>query len=293
MPPLLQLIRPGQWIKALFVLVAPFFDGSLLDGPLALDMMLLVMSFSLAASSIYALNDVSDSKLDLHHPSKRHRPVASGTIPTRTASQVSALCALLAIVASGGAGPQIVPITIGYLVVGHTYSLGLKHIPYLDVLMIATGFLLRVASGAQLTRVANFSPWLYLCVFLLALLLILGKRRSELVDLGKNAVAHRPSLRGFSLPVITITIWLCGLALASLYAGYALTATTRVVSNPWMGVTVIPVWWGIGYYMKLVLIHNKGSDPSTLLWEKPLLTVILLIYAGLTSFLIYTSLPGG
>ncbi len=292
MPPLLRLVRPGHWVKSLFVLVAPFFDGALLDAALALDLLLLLVGFSLAASSVYAYNDAADAALDRLHPAKRLRPVAAGIVSPRMAKRTAVLCALMALLASLGAGTQVVPVTFGYLAINFVYSLWLKHVPFLEILMIASGFLLRVVAGAQLTGVTHFSPWLYLCVFFLAILLIMGKRHSELVELGPRAVRHRPSLQRFSLSLTTCAIWLCGLVLGIIYTGYALMATTRVVSNIWMGITAIPVWWGIGYYMKLVLTDNKGGEPASLLWERPLLPAILLVYVTLTSLLIYVFMPG-
>ncbi len=292
MPPLVRLLRPEQWSKSLFVLVAPFFDRALLEAVLAPDLWLLLLGFSLAASAVYALNDATDAELDKLHPVKRFRPVAAGAISPRTAQQVSVLCALLALLASWGASVQTVPVIVGYLVINFIYSRWLKHVPYLDVLTITSGFLLRVVAGAQLTAVTHFSPWLYLCVFFLAFLLIMGRRHGELVELGSNAVLHRPSLRHFSLSFTTSAIWLCGLVLGTTYTGYALMATTRLVDSLWMGVTALPVWWGIGYYMKLVLTHNQGNDPARMLWEYPLLSASLLAYAVVTGLLIYIFVPG-
>ncbi len=291
MPPLLQLVRPQQWSKNFFVLVAPFFDGVLFDGTLLPAMGLLLLGFCLASSSVYALNDAVDAELDRYHPVKRQRPVAAGTISVRSAYLTAGLCALLAPLVSLGSSLQAATLVVVYLAVSHSYSLWLKHVPFLDICLIASGFLLRVSAGAQLVGVSHFSSWLYGCVLLLAVLLVVGKRHCELVELGPEAIKHRPSLRGLSQSLTTTTIWISGFVLAILYTGYALTATTRIVPSLWMGLTAIPVWWGIGYYMQLVLVHNRGSDPASLLWKQPLLMVCLLIYTVLSIFLIYIFVP--
>lgn len=284
---LLQLMRPWQWAKNLIILTAPFFDGKLLPPVAWQDYLVVLAVFCLASAAVYAFNDAQDASQDRIHPSKRLRPVAAGIISPRLARMASLLYSCLALGLSLYIGVDILWLTAGYLLLNILYTLWLKAWAGADVLTVAAGFLIRTAAGAQTAQVQNFSIWLYICIFLLAVLLSIGKRHSETAHLGADASRHRPSLHHLSLRVTSALIWICGAGLGLTYAWYALAAPTRMVPSLWMGLTIPFAWFPLGYYMKVVLIDQEGENPIRLILRKPPLWLGIGIYFTIMAAWLY------
>ena len=156
----------------------------------------------LAASSVYLINDLADVEQDRQHPKKMHRPIASGTLPVRYAQYAIILLLILAISLGFTLNTAFGILIVGYILVNLVYSTYLKHIPIIDVMILASNFLLRVHAGVLLITVQRFSPWMYVCVTLLALFVGLGKRRAEMILLAENANSHRKVLDGYTIPYV-------------------------------------------------------------------------------------------
>ncbi|HIQ08872.1 MAG TPA: decaprenyl-phosphate phosphoribosyltransferase, partial [Anaerolineaceae bacterium] len=188
---LLRTLRPKQWTKNTFVFAALVFDRQLMNPTAFLRTAAGFLLFCLLSGMVYLINDLADLEADRQHPTKRHRPLASGRLPVPVALVGLGVLFLITFPAAWALGRGFCLVALGYFLLNLAYSFALKHIPLIDVLAIAAGFLLRVQAGVSLIHVQRFSPWLYVVTSLLALFLGFGKRRAELSLLAAGAGAHR------------------------------------------------------------------------------------------------------
>src|SRR5258706_5710249 len=189
----LVALRPRQWAKNVFLFAALVFSGRLADSTAVLRVCGAFAVFCVLSSAVYLINDVRDRDADRRHPHKRRRPIAAGEIGPKTASAASMVLAVAALFAAFALSKGLGEVALGYLVLSLAYSFGLKRIVILDVMMVATGFLLRAFAGALVLQVA-ISRWLVLCTGLLALFLGFVKRRQE-VPATAGGSATRPILK--------------------------------------------------------------------------------------------------
>jgi len=191
----LRTARPRQWPKNLLVFAAPL-AGATLGRPDGLAYaMVAAAAFGCASIAVYFINDVADAERDRRHPRKRHRPVAAGDLPKSHAVVLGALSAVAGL--AGGAAisePGLTAAVGGYLGLSFLYSWVLKHIPVIEVLFVASGFLLRVLGGAAATHVPP-SGWFLVVCSLGAFGVAIAKRYTELTGLGPEAIRHRPVMR--------------------------------------------------------------------------------------------------
>jgi len=202
---LVTAARPRQWVKNGAVLMVPTLLIASLGATGMLSAVIATLAFCLASSSVYLLNDTVDRAGDRHHPTKRYRPIASGLVKPSLALGGAAAGATLALGLGWLVSPVVAAIIATYLAVTAAYSLGLKRIAWLDVGVLAAGFVLRVGAGAAAVA-AVAPPLLLMAVFAGATFIALGKRRAELVLLGDEAGAHRSALRTYRLPAIDVAL---------------------------------------------------------------------------------------
>jgi 4-hydroxybenzoate polyprenyltransferase len=286
---LLKTMRPRQWTKNFFVFAALVFDAQLTNPPAVLTTLAGFVIFCLLSSSVYILNDVVDREADRQHPKKRHRPVASGALPVRTA--VASALILLAVVLplSFLLTFNFAVVALLYLLVNLAYSTRLKHEPILDVLVLAGLYVLRVGAGVTLIDVARFSPWLYVSTIFLALYLGIGKRRAELNLLAADANAHRPVLEGYSMPLLDQLITIVSSIAIMTYSIYTFSAE-NLPTNHTMMLTIPFVIYGIFRYLYLLQVKHSGDAPEeVLLTDRPL--QLTLVLWGLAIFLFIYVLP--
>ena len=268
-------LRPAQWTKNLFIFAALLFGERLLDIRSVLLATAAFAIFCVLSGVVYLVNDVLDRDADRRHPIKMRRPIASGELPVRVA--------VIAAVALGGAGLAAAFFLSGlfgilassYVGLLMLYSLALKHVVIIDVLIIAIGFVLRTAAGAVAISVA-ISPWLYIMMILLALFLALTKRRHELVLLADRATGHRRILEEYSPYLLDQMI---AVVTASTIVGYAFYTvspdTIAKFQTDMLGLTLPFPLYGIFRY--LYLVHQKeggGSPAEMLLNDRPLLICV-------------------
>ena len=272
----LRLFRPQHWVKNGFVLAPLLFSGKATDPAVLMDALLAFAAFCLAASAVYAFNDVADRAEDLAHPVKRFRPVASGRISTGQAWTAAAVLAVLALGLSWLVGPLSTLCVAAYLALNVAYSYWLKHLVLLDVFAIATFFLLRLLSGAAAVRV-HPSVWLLLCGGLLALYLGFAKRRHELLVLGDTSADHRSVLAHYSAPFLDqISSVLLAVTLVS-YLMYSLTSETAArVGSEALSYGAPFVLYGVFRYLYLVHRRDLGSPTETILTDRPLMGAVAL-----------------
>ncbi len=289
----LRALRVNQWTKNAVVFVAWFFavaDASQAVAARGVRPFLLVclmaLSFSLVSSAFYLLNDVSDYDADRLHPVKKLRPVAADLV-----SKIDAVRMALALFAVGIAFPCYlvmrhpdrtggILVLLLYTVMQCAYSGFLKRLPYVDVAVIAAGFVLRAVAGAAVIA-ARISPWLLACAFLLSLFLALCKRRHELV----LASESRAALKGYHPVVLDGLIFAAAAATVGVYACYTLAAdTVSRFGTRGLGFTTVFVALGVARYLKLVYGRNAGDvgRPERVLLTDKLLWLILTGY-GLTA----------
>jgi len=179
---IIKTFRIKQWVKNGFLFAAIIFDGQLFNIDAFSHTFAGFLVFCLLSSSVYTLNDVFDKEADKQHPIKRSRPIASGKIPLKIAVFIALLMSSLALIAAYFLSLSFLMLCGVYLLMNILYSKWLKHIPILDVMIIAAGFVLRVAAGVSLIKVDRFSPWLYVVTTLLSLFIGFGKRRANLPE---------------------------------------------------------------------------------------------------------------
>ena len=199
---LFRTMRPRQWVKSVIVFAALVFDGKLFNPALFLQTTLIFVAFCLLSSAVYILNDLVDMDKDRQHPRKRNRPLASGQLEGRFAAIAAGVLGVAAIGGAFAINAWAGVVLLAYLGQNIAYSFWLKNIVIIDAMVLSLGFLLRVVAGVVVVQVENFSPWLYICVTLLALFLGFGKRRQEIVLLEDDAGQHRASLAEYNLPLL-------------------------------------------------------------------------------------------
>lgn len=269
---LFQTMRPKQWTKSVFVFAALVFDGKLLQPSMLWRAVAAFVIFSLAASTVYILNDLVDIEKDRQHPTKQSRPLPSGRLNPGFAAVTGILLALISLGAAFWLEFWMGAIILLYLAQNLAYSHYLKHIVIVDVLVVSFGFLLRVIAGVVVVQVTNFSPWLYVCSALLTLFIGFGKRRHELVLLEDGAGDHRAVLTGYNLAFLDQIITLIITSMLVAYTLYTIEAPTALAGSDRMLLTVPFVFYFILRYLYLIHVSQKGGAPEELLFEdKPLL----------------------
>lgn len=285
---LIKSMRIRQWTKNVFVLAAVVFDRQLLNPPAVAKSLAGFIIFCLLSSSVYLINDVMDAEADRQHPEKRNRPIASGQLKASTAVIAAVVLVLISVPASFIISFWFGWITVAYFVINLAYSSWLKHIPLLDVMIIAMGFVLRVAAGVTLVTVERFSPWLYVVTTLGALYIGFGKRRSELALLDKEANHHRRVLDGYTIQLLDQLILIVSSTTIIAYSLYTFSAP-NLPSNHTMMLTIPFVLYGVFRYLYLIQIKQAGGAPEELLLtDRPLqITIILWGIAVLVIFYLF------
>lgn len=273
---LIRALRPRQWIKNLVILVPLVFDVKLLQMQYLVPSLLAFGVFCALASSVYLINDLFDAEADRLHPTKKNRPIAAGLITPRSAVITAAMLPLLALPAAYAIKPLLGLLAAVYWVQNLLYSYRLKNIVILDVMVVATGFLLRLGAGVTLVNVERFSPWMFICVGLGALLVGFGKRRHELTLMQAQASTHRSVLQEYTLPFLDLAINMAAAAILIAYSLYTFSAP-NMPANHLMMLTIAPVWYGTLRYLYLLHVAGKGGAPEDLLLEdRPLLATVFV-----------------
>jgi 4-hydroxybenzoate polyprenyltransferase len=279
----LEALRPKQWIKNGLVLIGIVFAGMLTDPQALLRTALGFVGFSLLSGAVYLFNDLRDVEADRLHPKKRLRPIPSGRLSVSAAWTLLLIVLALAGVIAWSLGPWYAATAGAYLVLNLAYSLGLKHVVLVDVLTIATGFVLRAIAGVELLRplqpAVELSPWLLVCTFFLALFMACGKRRQEIrhQDL-QQAEGRRRVLLSYRTEFLDTLITVCASSTLVAYAIYTIwPATVEKFHTTGLLWTVPFVTYGIFRYLWLTRVGEEGEDPSTtVLGDKPLLVCVAL-----------------
>jgi 4-hydroxybenzoate polyprenyltransferase len=257
---LLKSLRPHQWVKNLFVAAPLLFSKHLLSLDHSLRTLLAFALFSLLSGSVYLVNDLFDIEKDRAHPKKCQRPIPSGRLPVGMARSAAATLILVSLGLSFFLGLPFFACTAGYLILNLAYSLSLKHVPFLDVLCIASGFLLRVVAGALVIGVPA-SPWLLVCTFVLAAYLGFGKRAHELTSAGARASEQRAVLSRYRLAHLRVILWTLAAATVAAYVTYTVSPHVREFFGTNKLLYTSP-FAAFGVVRFLILVSKKATAES-------------------------------
>jgi 4-hydroxybenzoate polyprenyltransferase len=271
-------MRPKQWTKNVIVFAGLVFDGQLLITDSLVRVAFSFMLLCLAASTVYIINDLVDIERDRQHPKKKYRALPSGQLPIPLAIAAAIIFPAFSVIAALLYSPYFAVILVIYVVLNILYSLWLKHMVIVDVLTITACYVLRVAGGVVVIRVAQFSPWLYTVMALLALFLAISKRRQELVLLSDNAANSRPIFREYNLPLLDDMLRIVTTSTLIAYILYTIEAPSRLLRGTNLALVTVPfVMYGLFRYLYLVHVKGEGSAPDeVLLRDRPLQMAILL-----------------
>lgn len=283
---LIKTMRLRQWTKNGFIFFALIFDKQLFILEPFLKTLAGFFLFCLVSSAVYLFNDIADVEADRSHPEKQFRPIASGKLPVNVALFTAVLLTIIAVPLGYLLSPLFALILAAYLAINLLYSRWLKHVPILDVLIVSSGFVLRVAGGVALIYpVERFSPWLYMITILFSLYIGLGKRRAEMNLLAEDATAHRKVFDGYTIPLLDQYITIVSGMTIIAYSLYTFSAP-NLPANHIMMLTIPFVVYGIFRYLQLIQTgHAAGAPDEVALKDRPLQVTVLLW--GLTVIAIF------
>lgn len=287
-----KLLRIEQWVKNLFVFVPLFFSGFFTDLDLLTKSIFAFIIFSLMASVVYILNDYNDIDADRRHPEKRRRPLASGAI-----SKTKALTILFSILIIDVALVLFAQYffnqnlwkfsaIIGfYFIMNIAYTFKLKHVPIIDIFIIATGFVLRVQAGGYITGI-YISQWATLLTFVLALVLAIGKRRGELIN-AQVSGKTRKALDGYNVQFADIALSISVTLAIICYLMFTLSPEIQAKLHTGVFYTVIFVVFAFLRYLQQTLVYNRTESPTKIVYRDRYIQVVLILWVAAFLILIY------
>jgi decaprenyl-phosphate phosphoribosyltransferase len=269
---LLRTLRPRQWVKnLLFVAAALVFSRHLTDPAYVVRTALAVLAFCALSGAVYAFNDVRDVEADRAHPTKKSRPIAAGELAERTALVWAAILAVFALAGGFALSWGFGVCAAVYFVQNVAYSIKLKHVAFVDVALVASGFLLRVLAGAYAIDVPA-SGWLLLCTALLASFLGLGKRAHELAwaERSGDVASTRAALAGYSTPIVRVALFVLAAATSLAYIAYTIDEhTVRFFGTEHLVWSAPFVVLGIVRFLFLALWEPKDDPPTEAMLKDP------------------------
>ena len=283
---IIKTMRPKQWAKNVFLFVALVFDRKLTNLPAVLNIVGGFILFSLFASVVYIINDIADVESDRNHPKKRNRPIAAGKLPIPVAWVAAVIILLIIIPISYLLSPKFLTIAIIYLVLNLSYSKWLKHVVLLDIIVLASFYVIRVAAGVALIETQRFSPWLYIFTTFLALLIGTGKRRAELAQMAQDANHSRRVLDGYTLDFLDQLATLASGMTIITYSLYTFSAP-NMPENHIMMLTIPFILYSIFRYQYLIQVKSGGGAPEELILSDRPLQIAIALYGFSVLFIFY------
>jgi 4-hydroxybenzoate polyprenyltransferase len=283
----LELIRIRQWVKNGFVLAPLFFGKDLFHRIAVLHALTALAAFCLASSAVYIFNDWRDMDADRVHALKRNRPLASGRVSVGAAFALFALllAAATMVIWAGGLPRNFWIIIAVYLVLNLGYSLGLKQVTVIELLLVSSGFVLRLLAGGVALAIP-LSPWIVIATGTIALLITTGKRRGDIARQNDTSQA-RKSLAGYNLPYLDAV--LAALTGATFVVFLLFCASDYAVNRygAYVLVTSVPVAGGLMRYLQLIIVYGEGDSPSDLVLRDKGLLAAVLVFIAMFGVLIY------
>ncbi|MEI3791203.1 MULTISPECIES: decaprenyl-phosphate phosphoribosyltransferase [unclassified Chryseobacterium] len=287
-----KLLRVEQWVKNLFVFVPLFFSGNITNLDLLNKSIFAFIIFSLAASVVYILNDYNDIEADRKHPEKRRRPLASGAVSKAKALGILAALMIVDIALVFLARFYFheplwkFAIIIGlYIAVNLAYTFKLKHVPIIDIFIIALGFVLRVLAGGYITEI-GISQWAILLTFVLALVLAIGKRRGELIN-AQVSGKTRKALDGYNVQFADIALSISVTLAIVCYLMFTLSPEVQARFHERVFYTVIFVVFAFLRYLQQTLVYNRTESPTKIVYRDRYIQITLILWVAAFLIQIY------
>ena len=280
-------LRPRQWFKNIFLFVGLVFSQNLFQIDLFIKVCEGFLVFCLAASSIYVFNDIHDRESDRRHPEKYRRPLAQGSLLVSEAYMVSMVLAAVALMLAFMMDRTFLLILLAYFVLNLAYSLKIKQVVILDIMFIASGFVLRILAGTTLAGV-NPSDWLVICTITLSLFLGFSKRRNELVLMGENAGTQRKVLKEYSIHFLDQMISMVTACTVMSYILYTVSPETVGRFGTKNLMFSIPfALFGVFRYLYLIYLKKKMGDPIDLILKDFPFLLNILLWISAVMIIIY------
>ncbi len=291
---LVQILRPWQWSKNGIVFAGLIFSQNLLVPGYITRSFWAFAIFCVASSAVYILNDIFDIQRDRLHPRKKDRPLASGRVSIGAAGFLFTGLLVLAVVGGIGLGQEFLLTLVVFLLLNIAYSVHLKNIVILDVMLIAISFVIRAVAGVVALRPLgneiDLSPWLLVCTLFLALFLALGKRKQELTMLEGDAADHRHTLGEYSPAFLDQMITIVTAATVIAYAIYTIApGTMSKFHSPNLVLTIPFVVYGVFRYLFLMQARNQGGSPSRLLYRDVPILLTVVGWLGVVVIVLYVA----
>jgi decaprenyl-phosphate phosphoribosyltransferase len=284
----IQLIRPKDWAKNLFLFVPLFFAGLFFDGPMLLRLFAGFICFSLVASSIYIINDYRDIEDDRKHPVKKLRPLASGSVNKTTALTLAVIFLIAGFTGAWFIRDKFMFVLGIYFALNLLYSLGLKNIPILDIFIIAIGFVLRIKAGSIIAKI-GLSEWLTIMVFLLALFMAMAKRRDDVLLKLSSGSDMRKAVKGYNLDFINTAL---SLICAVIIVAYFMYTTSPAIVNRLqtyrLYYTCLFVLAGIFRYLQLIYVRGDSQSPTKILYKDRFIQATIVLWIISFYLILYT-----
>jgi len=275
---LIMMIRVAHWAKNLFLYIPLFFAGDLFQINKLLDVTWGVIAFCLVSSSVYILNDIRDLENDKLHPVKRHRALASGKVSMTVALIIMCCCAAGGLLSGWYCGSNFLFILGIYLLLNVGYSFGLKNISILDVMILSTGFVLRVKGGGVIAQV-GISQWLIIMAFLLSLFLALAKRRDDILLKSMSGNNTRQSISGYNLDFLNVSLAVVSAIMIMAYLMYTLSPEViRHIGTYRLYYTTVFVFAGLLRYLQLIYIHKDTRSPTRILYKDHFIQICIVLW---------------
>lgn len=272
----IKLLRISHWSKNLFLFLPLFFSGKFIEDPfIALDIAIGFICFSLTASVVYIINDLKDVEEDRLHPEKKHRPFAAGAVKTNSGIVLAIILLCTSMVVAYWLRPEFLIVLAIYFALNLAYSLKLKHVPLLDISIIAVGFVLRVVGGGVIPDI-YVSHWILIMTFLLALFLGFAKRRDDVKIFMESGKKMRRSVDGYNMEFINTGMSLMGGVTIVSYIMYTLSddVVERLGHNLYL--TSLFVILGVLRYLQITFVQEKSGNPTKVLLKDVFIQLILL-----------------
>ncbi len=299
----LKLLRPKDWAKNLFLFIPLFFGREIFNISKLINVSLGFIAFSFIASSIYIINDYKDREDDAKHPVKCKRPLASGAVSPSTALVICgilliagfSLAILIGNLTTPNAGSPLsglrhykfLTVLIIYFLINLGYSMGLKSIAILDLMLLAAGFVLRIKGGSVISYVP-LSEWIVIMVFLLAVFMAIGKRRDDVLLKLSSGMDMRKSIKGYNLDFLNIMLALvCAVIIVS-YLMYTMSPITiAYTGSARLYYTSVFVLCGIMRYLQIIYVSSDSGSPTKILYKDRFIQITLLLWIASYIILLY------
>ena len=275
---LINLLRPKHYIKNFFIFLPLFFAGEIKNTELVITSLIAFISFSLTASAIYILNDFKDIENDKKHPTKRFRPLAAGLVKRKTALYLMFILILTGVCLMYYISFNSFLILLMYIFLNIGYSFKLKHIALLDVIIISSGFVIRIFVGSFSYGI-SLTSWFVIMTFLIAIFLALSKRRDDVLIKLKSGKRMRKSIDGYNLKLIDGSMIMMAAVIIVAYIQTTINKDFLLgFQNDYLYLTGLFVIFGIMRYLQITIVHENSGSPTEIVFKDKILQINIVMW---------------